>query len=157
MCQELEAAFGLPRRVLPLLIGQDRWSSIRGLPTEIAPLFALNTYEIHNAYWEEAFLRLVPVLEEVIRRDDEKEGIVRAEISRKEETLKHFESPSLADIVANTLSPEEKAMIYSLNSADRALYLLQKKMHEQGQMATLLSSLQKLRHQTAMASINNIR
>jgi tetratricopeptide (TPR) repeat protein len=61
------------------------------------------------------------------------------------------------DVIGGTLTNDERAMIRLMDPADRARYLLQKRIQEKAEMKVLLSRLQSLRHQSAMSVINNIR
>ena len=54
-------------------------------------------------------------------------------------------------------SPDETALLKKLDPKDRERYLLQRRMQDKAEMAALLSSVQNVRHQTALSVINNIR
>ena len=62
-----------------------------------------------------------------------------------------------APIVGSELSPEEDALVALLDPDDRARFLLQKRIQQQAETASLLAQVQQLRHETAMSVINNIR
>jgi hypothetical protein len=62
-----------------------------------------------------------------------------------------------APIVDSGLSPEESAVAAQLDPEDRARFLLQKRMQQQAEIASLLAQIQQLRHQTAMNTINAVR
>ena len=55
------------------------------------------------------------------------------------------------------LSPEEAAIAAQLDPDDRARFLLQKRIQQQAETASLLAQVQQLRHETAMDVINSIR
>ena len=55
------------------------------------------------------------------------------------------------------LSPEEAAVVAQLDPDDRARFLLQKRLQQRAEIASLLQQLQQLRHETAMSVINSIR
>lgn len=62
-----------------------------------------------------------------------------------------------APIVGSELSPEEAALVALLDPDDRARFLLQKRIQQKSEMASLVAQLQQLRDETAMSVINNIR
>ena len=62
-----------------------------------------------------------------------------------------------APSVDSGLSPEEAAIAGQLDPADRARFLLQKRMQQRAEVAALVSQIAELRHQTAMSVINSIR
>ncbi|MFD4037402.1 tetratricopeptide repeat protein [Streptomyces sp. NPDC058605] len=64
---------------------------------------------------------------------------------------------SYIDTAEQHLTNDERAMLSLMDRKDRARYLLQRRIDEKREMSVLLSQLQALRHQTAMAVINNIR
>jgi hypothetical protein len=55
------------------------------------------------------------------------------------------------------LSPEEQQLLALMDPADRARYLLQKRIAEKAETAALLADLQAKRHDTAKSVIDNIR
>jgi hypothetical protein len=61
------------------------------------------------------------------------------------------------EVIGAGLTDDERAMIELMDPKDRARYLLQRRIQEKAETATLLSQIQSLRHQTAMSIINNIR
>ena len=67
------------------------------------------------------------------------------------------EGAAAAPTVGSGLSPEEAALIAQLDPDDRARFLLQKQMQQRAEVATLVSQITELRHQTAMDVINSIR
>ena len=62
-----------------------------------------------------------------------------------------------APITDSGLSPEEAAVVAQLDPDDRARFLLQKRLQQRAEIASLLAQLQQLRHETAMSVINSIR
>jgi hypothetical protein len=62
-----------------------------------------------------------------------------------------------APIVDSGLSPEEAAVAAQLDPDDRARFLLQKRLQQRAELASLVSQIAELRHQTAMDVINSIR
>lgn len=62
--------------------------------------------------------------------------------------------PAAAD---TPLTPEERALLAQLDSSDQKRFLLQQGIQEKAELAALLSDLARLRHETAMSIINNIR
>lgn len=60
-------------------------------------------------------------------------------------------------LVGTDLSDDEKELLKTMEPKDQARYLLQKRMQEKSEIASLLSNLQSMRHQAAMSIIGNIR
>ena len=62
-----------------------------------------------------------------------------------------------APVVGEELTPEEAALVGQLDPRDRARFLLQKRIQEQAEIASLLSQVHQLRHDTAISVVNGIR
>jgi hypothetical protein len=65
-----------------------------------------------------------------------------------------FAGPAAAD---PSMTPEERALLAQLDPSDQQRILLQKRIQENAETAALLSELARLRHETAVSTINNIR
>ncbi|MBX7101594.1 MAG: hypothetical protein K1X89_28025 [Myxococcaceae bacterium] len=64
---------------------------------------------------------------------------------------------NIGDVAGTNMSNDERAMLAEMDPKDRNRYILQKRMQEKAEIASLLSNLQKMRHDAAMAIISNMR
>lgn len=64
---------------------------------------------------------------------------------------------NIGDVAGTNMSNDERQMLAEMDPKDRNRYLLQKRMQEKAEIASLLSNLQKMRHDAAMAIISNMR
>ena len=63
---------------------------------------------------------------------------------------------NIGDVAGTNMSNDERQMLAEMDPKDRNRYLLQKRMQEKAEIASLLSNLQKMRHDAAMAIISNM-
>lgn len=68
--------------------------------------------------------------------------------------LAMFAGPAAAE---TSLTAEERALLAQMDPSDRARFVLQKRIQQNSERAALLSELAKLRHETAISIISNIR